>query len=166
MKELITANLDIWSSAVTAKTSGAGRSSGNKGSYGINKLRELILEQAVRGKLVPQDPSDEPASELLKRIQKKREQLIATGVIKKDKAINSDLILSLNNLKILRYLFRNNFWPVLSDVYRFTMTKQEELELVNILSKYTENIIERKINSFSYLEKIYSYGNKVMAGIK
>ena len=33
---------------------------------GIKKLRELILELAVRGKLVPQDPSDEPASELLK----------------------------------------------------------------------------------------------------
>ncbi len=37
---------------------------------GINKLRVLILELAVRGKLVPQDPSDEPASELLKRITK------------------------------------------------------------------------------------------------
>ncbi|WP_372161154.1 hypothetical protein ACCP91_15555 [Xanthomonas axonopodis pv. cyamopsidis] len=35
---------------------------------GIKKLRELILELAVRGKLVPQDPNDEPASELLKRI--------------------------------------------------------------------------------------------------
>jgi hypothetical protein len=35
---------------------------------GIQKLRGLILELAVRGKLVPQDPNDEPASELLKRI--------------------------------------------------------------------------------------------------
>lgn len=69
MEELITANLDIWSAAVTAKASGAGRSSGNKGAYGINKLRELILELAVRGKLVPQDANDAPASELLKRIQ-------------------------------------------------------------------------------------------------
>ena len=32
---------------------------------GIKKLHELILELAVRGKLVPQDPSDEPANELL-----------------------------------------------------------------------------------------------------
>jgi len=37
---------------------------------GIQKLRSLILELAVRGKLVPQDPNDEPASELLKRIAK------------------------------------------------------------------------------------------------
>ncbi len=72
MKDLITANLDIWAAAVTAKTSGAGRSTGNKGAYGINKLRELILELAVRGKLVPQNPNDEPASELLRRTSSKQ----------------------------------------------------------------------------------------------
>jgi type I restriction enzyme, S subunit len=87
MKELITANLDIWSAAVTAKTSGAGRSSGNKGAYGINKLRELILELAVRGKLMPQDPRDEPARELLNKIRKEKEKLIADGKIKKDKPL-------------------------------------------------------------------------------
>lgn len=42
---------------------------------GIQKLRGQILELAVRGKLVPQDPSDEPASELLKRIAKERKEL-------------------------------------------------------------------------------------------
>lgn len=42
---------------------------------GIKKLRELILELAVRGKLVPQDPTDEPASELLKRIAVEKEKL-------------------------------------------------------------------------------------------
>ncbi|WP_229002625.1 restriction endonuclease subunit S [Xanthomonas oryzae] len=42
---------------------------------GIKKLRELILELAVRGKLVPQDPNDEPASELLKRIAVEKEKL-------------------------------------------------------------------------------------------
>lgn len=52
---------------------------------GIKKLRELILELAVRGKLVPQDPSDEPASELLKRIAEKKARLVAEGKIKKPK---------------------------------------------------------------------------------
>lgn len=42
---------------------------------GIQKLRGLILELAVRGKLVPQDPDDEPASELLKRIAQERARL-------------------------------------------------------------------------------------------
>ena len=41
---------------------------------GIRKLRGLILELAVRGKLVPHDPDDEPASELLKRIAKERDR--------------------------------------------------------------------------------------------
>lgn len=54
---------------------------------GIKKLRELILELAVRGKLVPQDPSDEPASELLKRIAEEKAQLVAEGKIKKQKPL-------------------------------------------------------------------------------
>lgn len=54
---------------------------------GIKKLRELILDLAVRGKLVPQDPSDEPASELLKRIAKEKERLVADGKVKKQKPL-------------------------------------------------------------------------------
>ncbi|MEQ7866183.1 restriction endonuclease subunit S [Xanthomonas sp. WHRI 8393] len=54
---------------------------------GIKKLRELILELAVRGKLVPQDPSDEPASELLKRIAEEKARLVAAGKNKEQKAL-------------------------------------------------------------------------------
>jgi|MedtruStandDraft_1076414.scaffolds.fasta_scaffold02329_6 type I restriction enzyme S subunit len=54
---------------------------------GIKKLRELILELAVRGKLVPQDLSDEPASELLKRIAEEKARLVAEGKIKKPKPL-------------------------------------------------------------------------------
>lgn len=54
---------------------------------GIKKLRELILELAVRGKLVPQDPNDEPASELLKRIAEEKAWLVAEGKIKKQKPL-------------------------------------------------------------------------------
>jgi type I restriction enzyme S subunit len=53
---------------------------------GIKKLRGLILELAVRGKLVPQDPDDEPAGELLKRIEKERARLEAEGARHKFKA--------------------------------------------------------------------------------
>lgn len=53
---------------------------------GIKKLRELILELAVRGKLVPQDPSDEPASELLKRIAEEKARLMGGARVKKQKA--------------------------------------------------------------------------------
>jgi type I restriction enzyme S subunit len=53
---------------------------------GIKKLRGLILELAVRGKLVQQDPNDEPASVLLKRIAEEKAQLVAEGQIKKQKS--------------------------------------------------------------------------------
>ena len=56
---------------------------------GIAKMRELILQLAVRGKLVPQDPEDEPASELLKTIEAKKQRLIAEGKIRKPKALPS-----------------------------------------------------------------------------
>jgi type I restriction enzyme S subunit len=88
IEQLITEHLDIWTAADTEKKSGRGRGSANSGNvYGIKKLRELILELAVRGKLVPQDPNDEPASELLKRIQAEKAKLIAEGKIKKDKPL-------------------------------------------------------------------------------
>ena len=54
---------------------------------GIQKLRGLILELAVRGKLVAQDPNDEPASELLKKIAEERARLEVEGVCKKSKVI-------------------------------------------------------------------------------
>ena len=49
------------------------------------KLRQKILDLAIRGKLVPQDPNDEPASVLLERIQAEKEQLIKDGKIKRSK---------------------------------------------------------------------------------
>ena len=48
-------------------------------------LKKSILQWAVQGKLVPQDPNDEPASVLLERIRAEKEQLIKTGKIKRDK---------------------------------------------------------------------------------
>ena len=86
-EQRITDNLDIWSSAIKAK-SAAGRGKSNKLElYGVKKLRELILELAVRGLLAPQDPSDEPASELLTKIAAQKAKLIKGGVIKKQKVL-------------------------------------------------------------------------------
>ncbi len=54
---------------------------------GVARLRELILTLAVQGKLVAQDPKDEPASELLKKIRAEKDRLIAEGKIKRDKPL-------------------------------------------------------------------------------
>ncbi|HFQ5355567.1 TPA: restriction endonuclease subunit S [Vibrio vulnificus] len=86
-EKLITDHIDIWTSAVQAK-SASGRGSSKKSElYGIKKLRELILELAVRGKLVPQDSSDEPASVLLERIAAEKAQLVKDGKLKKQKPL-------------------------------------------------------------------------------
>jgi len=53
----------------------------------ISKLRQSILQEAVQGKLVPQDPNDEPASVLLERIKEEKERLIKGGKIKKEKPL-------------------------------------------------------------------------------
>jgi type I restriction enzyme S subunit len=86
-QKLITENVDIWSSAIKAKST-AGRGTSNKMElYGIKKLRELILELAVRGLLVQQDPNDEPASELLKRIEIEKATLIKSGKVKRQEKL-------------------------------------------------------------------------------
>ena len=54
---------------------------------GVAKLRELILALAVQGKLVPQDPADEPAGVLLQKIRAEKDRLIAEGKIKRDKPL-------------------------------------------------------------------------------
>ncbi|MBS4709454.1 restriction endonuclease subunit S [Aeromonas caviae] len=87
IENLITDHLDLWSAAVRPKSS-AGRGSSSKLELtGIKKLRELILELAVRGKLVPQDPSDEPASVLLERIAAEKARLVKEKKIKKEKPL-------------------------------------------------------------------------------
>ena len=60
------------------------------------QLRNSILQQAIQGKLVPQDPNDEPASVLLQRIRKEKERLVKEGKLKKkdleSKSIEEDEI--------------------------------------------------------------------------
>lgn len=87
VEKLITDHIDIWSSALQTRSTAGRGSNGKIDLYGIKKLRELILELAVRGKLVPQDPNDEPASKLLKRIAAEKAELVKQGKIKKQKPL-------------------------------------------------------------------------------
>lgn len=87
VEKLITDHIDIWSSTLQTRSTAGRGSNGKIDLYGIKKLRELILELAVRGKLVPQDPNDEPASELLKRIAAENAELVKQGKIKKQKSL-------------------------------------------------------------------------------
>ena len=61
------------------------RNNGNELAQLITDAKSQILDLAIRGKLVPQDPDDEPASVLLERIRAEKEELIKQGKIKRDK---------------------------------------------------------------------------------
>lgn len=81
--ERITEHLDLWTQAVTQKSTTGRGSNGKVELTGIKKLRELILELAVRGKLVEQDSSEELASKLLERASAEKIRLAKQGEIKK-----------------------------------------------------------------------------------
>lgn len=87
VEKLIVDHIDTWTTARQTRSTAGRGSSGKIDLYGIKKLRELILELAVRGKLVPQDSNDEPASELLRGMKKQQEDLIKEKKIKKPKKL-------------------------------------------------------------------------------
>ena len=97
-EKLITENLDIWTSAVKAKSSAGRGASKKRELYGIKKVRELILELAVNGTLVPQIPDDEPASAQLKRIAVAQSKNGRTK--KKSKSITSSALSEIDSKKL------------------------------------------------------------------
>ncbi|MEI6894350.1 MAG: restriction endonuclease subunit S [Colwellia sp.] len=87
INKLITENISVWSSAVVKKSTSGRGASKKIDLIGLHKLRELILDLAVHGKLVPQIVNAEPASVLLKNIEKEKKQLLQDKKIKKQKKL-------------------------------------------------------------------------------
>lgn len=109
--QLITEHLDLWTQAVTQKSTAGRGSNGKVELTGIKKLRELILELAVRGRLVEQDPEDEPASRLLERASAEKLRLAKQGEIKKRRKLPE-----LSEMTIPFDLPPNWKWAQLEDV--------------------------------------------------
>jgi type I restriction enzyme S subunit len=85
MPEAIGDNFAVWTSAMPNQSSAArGR---NSTGYGIKKLRELILELAMRGQLVAQDPKEEPVSALLERIAEEKTRLLNSAAARRDTSL-------------------------------------------------------------------------------
>ena len=107
-EQLITEHIDIWTSSILAKSTSGRGSSKKYELYGIKKLRKLISELAIRGKLVPQDANDEPASVLLEKIAIERAQLIKEGKIREAKPVakikrDEDFLELPNNWELCRF---------------------------------------------------------------
>lgn len=82
------------------------------------ELKNSILQYAVQGKLVPQDPNDEPASELLKRIQAEKQQLIKDKKIKAEKPL-----LQIKEDEIPFEIPESWVWVRLSEIVNYNMGK-------------------------------------------
>ena len=95
----VTDHLDLWASALLVRSTAGRGSNGRLEAYGIRKLRALILELAVLGKLVPQNAGDEPASVLLGRIEKEKKRLDKEGPLARQSSLpevtNDDVNFSL-----------------------------------------------------------------------
>ncbi|OBQ29658.1 MAG: hypothetical protein AN483_09340 [Aphanizomenon flos-aquae MDT14a] len=121
---------------------------------GVQKLRELILDLAVRGKLVPQDANDEPAAVLLERIKKEKERLVKEGKIKNQKTVSPA------KLQKLVYQIPPNWkWCNFSDVIfsqegpgiRNWQFKSDGIKLLNV-----KNIVKGELildNSDKYISE-------------
>jgi len=82
-------HLDLWTGAVTKKSSSGRGSSGKIELTGIKRLRELILELAVRGKLVSQDTPTESSSDLIAVMEREKAKLVTSKRIKRPKSVGS-----------------------------------------------------------------------------
>ena len=80
----IVEKIDMVASAVSAYDVAYQKTEALNASF-PEALKKSILQEAVQGRLVPQDPSDEPAEDLLERIRAEKQRLIKEGKIKKDK---------------------------------------------------------------------------------
>ena len=81
------------------------------------KLRQKILDLAIRGKLVPQDPNDEPASVLLERIKEEKERLIKEGKIKRNEKTGSSDTYHYRQLECVPFEIPNSWvWATLGDI--------------------------------------------------
>lgn len=107
-----------------------------QGEGGIKKLRDVILQLAVRGKLVEQNPTDEPAEVLLKKIEAEKKRLVKEGVLKKT---NDKIILSSE-----KSAFRNNNWSYVSiESIWYTLSPIQKIKNSDFLEKGKHPIVDQ-----------------------
>ncbi|MDO6559404.1 restriction endonuclease subunit S [Paraglaciecola chathamensis] len=149
LQDLITDHLDIWTSAIKTKSASGRGSSKKLELVGIIKLRELILELAVRGKLVPQDPNDEPASELLKKVAAEKAKLVEVGKIKGAKSL-----LEINDGDVIYNPPKGWTWSRMGDLAQFqkgyAFKSKDYLESGLMITKI-QNLTDNHLQNAAYI---------------
>ena len=98
-------------------------------------LREKILDLAIRGKLVPQDPNDEPASVLLERIRKQKQHMVKEGKLKA-KDVKNDTIIFKGDDNLHYEQFQDGSVRCIEDEIPFEIPKTWQWSRINSLSFY------------------------------
>ena len=121
------------------------------------QLKNSILQMAVQGKLVPQDPNDEPASVLLERIRAEKEKLIKDGKIKKEK--NPSVIFRGTDNLPYEKIGKNNPICIADEVPFDIPDSWEWCRLLDVANMFTGNSINAsdKVKLFSNLDHGYYY---------
>jgi type I restriction enzyme S subunit len=118
---------------------------------GVQKLRELILDLAVRGKLVPQDANDEPAAVLLERIKKEKERLVKEKRIKKTEI---QLPISINEIPYkLPHTWewiRLCYITICRDGERIPISRDERINRQGIYDYYGASGVIDKIDNYLF----------------
>jgi type I restriction enzyme S subunit len=113
----------------------------------IARLRRFILDLAVRGKLVPQDSKDEPAAELLKRIEKEKARLVKAGKVRKPPTLEP-----ISDAEALYALPTSWAWVRVGEIFDYdagTKRDPKELDLsrwlleLEDIEKDTSRVVER-----------------------
>lgn len=118
-------------------------------------LKKSILQYAMQGKLVAQDPNDEPASELLKRIKAEKEQLIKDGKIKKEKPL-----LPITKGEIPYNLPQGWEWVRLGNIFNIIMGQSPDGESVSNQNNGIEFHQGKVFFSDKYIKKSDQYTTK------
>lgn len=127
--------------------------------YSIEQLKQTVLQLAVMGKLVKQDPSDEPASELLKKIADEKAKLIKEGKIKKNKppskTFEEKKSLNLPNGWIETYFGEITFNL---DYMRIPLSVDERANIKGEYDYYGASGVIDKINKFIFEDSLLLIG--------
>ena len=121
------------------------------------KLRQKILDLAIRGKLVPQDPNDEPASVLLERIRAEKEQLIKEGKIKRSKKSESSDKPHYENYELPSgwkyYLITNICSKIVDGDHNPPVAQKQISPYIMLSSKNINEDVITNLNDVRYLSK-------------
>ena len=98
-------------------------------------LRQKILDLAIRGKLVPQDPNDEPASVLLERIREQKKQMVKDGKLK-PKDIKKDTVIFKGDDNLHYERFNDGSVKCIEDEIPFELPEGWEWERLGYLAQY------------------------------